>query len=574
MKKISPHKNASACRLKPVETGLFAVCLCLLAGACNNDSIQRYDDENGGETALRFSTGVDSLASGIPPETKGVDQVKLSPNTIAGTTFPLDRTLGLFINSAAGAEIYPGSGDNLKATVQSPKWTYAKKDGTPINSLTCKVGKNIQIISYWPWNPAASASAVPFDFTDISLPPKKQKDLLYNKPGNQNAKVAATGSIALAFSRAYSMITVKIKKSSTASNVAVNAVGIVNQATYGWIKNKGSVNPATGALNDGAQAGNIICKGQNDVLATDSRCVYEFLVPPFMSKDIRDDQIALFVTATVTHGTSAGKTKNSLYPLKRIHLSSTGTVADKKYGFIQGADNVYELEYDSDNMEVNLLDWTYINVNAKNIGDPLAAYSSWTFDYDDIFDESFLDNTEAYKPYPSSNHIYDGYLLDLDRNNNGSSVKWSPHAAGVPDPFLDMWKHEKPVSPILFALKDVVDGSVPWRTPDGIMRARQLCNSYREGGFTDWRLPRISEWYMFTKIMQSQYIKMNFPGDHGGTRISEYPYWSGTEMRFEDGHAEVIFCKLTTVPLPTLIKMDCGTLSPGNYAKVRCVRGT
>lgn len=574
MKKIFLYKNALPCMLKPVETGLLVVCLCLLAGSCNKDIIQG-DDDGGEVAALQFSTAVDEMLPGSKSEYAGnvadnIGGLALTTKPLYG--LPIGSELGMFIRSTAGVDVHPGSGDNMKATITSgEEWIYAKKDGTPIDTLKGMVNKKIKLIAYYPWNSAASDTSVPFDFT--ASMPLVQTDFLYNVPEKQTHRITAGGRVELEFGHAYSCVTLEIVKSDPNVIVTIESVGIINQLKD-YIKNKGSINPTTGEVNAaGLQTGDIISAGHTDALSADIKTEYNFFVPPFMSGDVRDDHIAIMVS--LKQGNAPGtEVKTCIYPLKRANLNEV-PAGSKNYGFAKGYKNTYEVVYNTDAMAITVLNWNAVSAGAS-VGDrllPSAGYKEWVLDYDKINDMAPVitdAGTELAAPLESAKHPYEGYLLDSERRNNGRDNGWLPD---YPDPFSYMWTLEPPVSPIMFALKDAIDRPVYWRTPDGILFAKQLCRNYRENGYTNWRLPRISEWYMLDRMVQKHHDFIDKPtyDSNIGTALGRFPYWSGTQMRFAD-HYEVIYCWLVKSLDPFAFKMKCGTFPPENLARVRCVR--
>ena len=105
---------------------------------------------------------------------------------------------------------------------------------------------------------------------------------------------------------------------------------------------------------------------------------------------------------------------------------------------------------------------------------------------------------------------------------------------------------------------------IAWKT-DGKLTAFDVCRSYREGGYNDWRLPRLSELALIY-LNQESLKKMR-----GFTPLTEV-YWSGSEYQVSTSdqdrkHSEQVWI------------IDFGNTSPNatnsvksDTKKIRCVR--
>lgn len=564
MKKNFLHRNAPAYKPKSMVTGLFAVCLCLLVSSCDKNFIPSDDD--GTSVALQFSTSIDNRG-----ESSGSNEIV--GGIVRGTEFP-DGThdIGVFLKSAAGTEVSAGTGDNMKAVLArsgaTNSWTYANKNNGTISALPSHIGKNLQVIAYYPYWSGATATAVPFDFTDANL--VNQKELLYNKPSNQTLKVVDGGRIPLAFAHAYSLINLKISKSVDAGTIVLQSVGIINQSGE-WIKNKGSINPATGYPNEGAQAGSLV-KGDLSAVLNTEGTEYSFLVPAFMDKDITDDQIAFKVMVSG---------KESVFSLKKNHLNQDNSGSKTLYGFAQGTENTYILVYDNLSLSLQIRGWTSVTPEG-NIGQPSIpqeGYMKWLVKHTDIKSDLLSSIT---KTNTITNHLYETYLLDIDRGNNGTGkTSWdSKELSSVVNFESYTWYWEAPRAPLMFALNDASPESVQWRDNDGVMVAKQLCRNYREGGYTNWRLPRMSEWYMLNlRILSDKEKNYEFFYSPsyitGGKVLGAYDYWSGTEALVKNSgtagqHTEVDVVT-ATINKSSFVMLG-KTLSYASKARVRCVR--
>lgn len=566
MKKIFLHRNALAYKLEWAGTGLFAVCLCLLAGSCDKGLMLGGDGGNAdpASVALQFSTSVDGQPAADVGDFKIAPESVMpgTPLLVEGTDFPAGTfNFGLFIESGGGTEAFPGSKNNAKGELTrtaSDSWKFYPGGSTePVPSPLTRSGRTLRVIAYWPYNKDATATGIPFDFTNIST--TGQVELLYNK--TQTGKIGPSGAMPLQFGHAYSSITLKISKSVAGTPLPIQSVSIINQSGK-WIKNKGMINPATGYPDMDAQAGTITDQTVHANLTTpDTSVDYKFLVPAFMSKDVADGDIAFKIVIN---------NKESIFPLKKENLNTRTEEGVALYGFEQGCKNTYDLVYDNFSLLLKLRDWKFIglvgNFGSTTVGDGSVANKQWLFDFTKISPD--LIGTLA---APISDHLYETYLLDLKRRDNGSIITFwysnlAPSAA-----FAYVWRNEPPRSPIQFALEDAVPAPVVWKSPEGIMTARVLCKNYHEGGYSNWRLPRMSEWYMFERriktSLNAEYLY--FPQLYGGTVPGVNFYWSGTENS-SDGVDDVQVIRLLISPSSIGIVGD--VLSPYSVAMVRCVR--
>lgn len=573
MKKNFLHRNASAYKLERVVTSLLAACLYLLAGSCDKGLLERGDDDNGdtAPVALRFSTGIDPWPAVHTPTFIGDNgsDTLVRPRDVL-TDYALGNDgIGLFITSVEGSELFPGSGDNLLGTYTSPQnvWQFSLKNtDVPLPPMMTKTGKNLRVLAYWPYSYAAKATGIPFDLRDVS----SHIEILYNKPARQTHKINATGRMPLEFAHAYSTINIKITKTSNATVVKPSSVSLVNLSGT-WIKNKGTINPATGYPNANSQAGSITDASKALSLSTSESSDYNFVAPPFMSKDVADGDVGFKIVVG---------NKETVFPLKRTHLNQSTKNGVILYGFAQGSINTYELVYDNLNASGKLRGWTAVSSEGE-FGTSLNSgegYNGWLFDYNDI-DKNLLvlpsvnptatpGSTVELSTKTISDHTYESYFLDMERLNNGvKSMQWVPETD--PDPFYFVWNAEPPRSPIMFALKDALSIPVSWRTEDGVMVAKQVCRNYREGGYENWRLPRMSEWYMFERRIKTDKDLnfLYFPQRSGGKLLSGNLYWSGTE-NFYPRNVMVIRLNVSL----TDVNIMGDILSPSSKAMIRCVR--
>lgn len=555
IKKIFLYKSGLANKLRSIGVGLFMACLCLLSGSCDNNSFPGDDD--GSDTdpvSLQFSTSVEKLLS-----TADTRAINLNGGVIEGSTFPQgDSRIGMFItrNSLPDSNVFPGSADNMQAILTrnadgTESWAYTQKDGTTPATPKSYVGKNIQVVAYWPYNQDATASGIPFDFRNVTG--GVQTELLYNKKERQKIKIAPGGQIPLEFAHAYSWITLRIHKSVDLGQIKVSSASVVNQSGA-WIKNKGMINPATGYPTEDSEAGDITDATAKELTAYIYGATYDFLVPAFISGSVTDGNVGFKLLV---------EGKETIFELKREYLNELVENGVTKYGFRQGYKNSYELVYDNLTMSLQLRSWTVVKPEG-DIGVPTIPddnYKGWMFDYKNINPALVSDFAK-----PISTHLYETYFSDGDRGNNGTYTAMWGIGNSQEESFKWVWNQEPPRSPIEFAMNDVLATPVQWRDQNGRLVAKQLCKNYREGGYSNWRLPRMAEWYMFERRIKTNYDYLYYPQQYAGEVPGQHWYWSGTESMGTS--VEVI--KLTTSQNDINIEGDI--LIHTSKAMVRCVR--
>lgn len=541
-----------------ISTSVLAACLYLSLGSCEeNNFIGSGSPIDGEPVSLQFTAGITGMPA--PEKTRAL----AGGGVIEGTSFPLGSQIGMFMTAAgtAGAEVFPGSA-KMKATLSTntagtETWDCTRTDNNASLTPQGYTGKEIEVTAYWPYSPMATATSIPFDFTNITA--TGQREILYNKTDRQKQVIAPDGKVALMFRHAYTRVTLNITKSADGDNIRIDSISISNQNNQ-WIKNKGSINPATGWINQGAQSGALTDKAKSDLLDTKKAVTYSFLIPAFMDTKANNEDIVFILW---TEG------KKTIFPLQRNHLNKITESGQDKYGFNQGYKNTYDLVYDNTTLSMILKAWSFVSLDA-NIGLPTtpdSSYEPWSFD----FRPPVVTDIAGASAKLISDHRYENYLTDFQRGGNGTQTiilsgtdSWqalltSPE--GTPT-------NEPPYQHIQVAMKDAFPSSLQWRNPEGIMTAKQICTDYREGGYTNWRLPRIAEWYMIISVCKRENGYVYFPREHGGNIFGMNPYWSGTEDPFGNVHIVRISINQdnvswdnTTQPLP-----------PNNLAHIRCVR--
>lgn len=489
---------------------------------------------------LRFAVSI----SGNPFTKAAVFQ----PGIITeGTAFPNGtHTFGMFISAEGGVSLPTGSDDNMKSiltrTGLSDVWSHTDKNDNPL-SLQVKPGDRINITGYYPWESGASATSVHFDLSgDVTT----WKDLLYLSPIVSQEVLDAT-PIALKFSHAYCWVTVKLSKltDKAGTEVPVKAVTIEGSYSTGkGIMNQGYINPKTGEVISGTIGPLVInCNSITDLpLAGSSFSEFHFLVPPFMSRDVKNSDIMIRVTTVVK-----GATRVLSFPLARTHLNTANT---DQYGFQKGKHNTYDIVYNNTQMTLSLVDW-----QESSSGEPSLGAGATGSPRKLTFYPDFLGDTTLLKMLPLTDHVNHTYLGEVAENNNGEYRDYT--FPGGSDMF-DIWKPIMQVEPFSRELS-VASGlaaggaEVVWKDEEtGVLTAKQACLEFREGKYTDWRLPRISELYI-----------LYYPKETSSSMLLGKEYWSATEADATHSYA--------------IVKMTSRDYKPEKQEKtrafyVRCVR--
>lgn len=453
---------------------------------------------------LRFAASISNS-----PSTKTIQD----PDIVEGTKFPDGtHTFGMFITNEDNTPLETGSKDNMKLNLKrttgtADTWTYADKNGTPL-TLKANQGQTIKLTGYYPWIAGATATSVPFD---LSGEVTTWKDLLYLSSPAESATVLDANPIALTFSHAYCWVTVKLSKLTNKSNVSVKSVSLENSySTLQRIMNKGRINPKTGAVNGTPGPLSISC-GSVDIplegATGTSPLQFNFLVPPFMLTGIQDSDIVIRVT-TVT----AGVTEALSFPLSKIHLNQADP---NKYGFEKGKHNTYHIVYNNSEMVLSLSDWLETLIEDSGVGGGSAGVTPNKADFVNYFSDAGVNNNKLAK----GNHINHTYLGEVAENNNGKYVTVTlPTNGSMFEKWLPFMKAEPFYAPLAVAKSLAAGGGeVPWKDKEtGVLTAKQACSEFREGGYKDWRLPRVSEIYIIT-------YPTNYVG--GTSKV----YWTATE---------------------------------------------
>lgn len=462
---------------------IVGVCvLGLYTTACDNGEFPGNENKTE-DIELRFAASISDS-----PSTRAVHGAAV----LTGEAFPNGtNTFGMFITDKTGSPLVTGSDDNMKSTLtrtsgQDDVWGHTDKNDGAL-SLIAKHGDEIKITGYYPWVSGATATAVPFDLTgDMST----GKDLLYLSSPSGAQQVIDGSPVALTFSHAYCWVTIKLSKLTSDNDVLVKAVTLDNSydnqgSSWKGIMNTGTVNPKTGDVIDGTLGPlTVTCDPVISIPfeqpgGTPSE--FNFLVPAFMSADIRNSDLVIRVT------TEEGGVREVLsFPLAKAHLNAG---ADGKYGFQKGMHNTYKVVYNNSKMILSLSNWTEVQINAPAMGQGTVGETPVMIDYTTV---AGLTETALV----AGNHIYHTYLGEVAENNNGEYKDITiPPGSSLFSVFESAMKKEPVYPKIMIAINLAAGGAaIPWKdATTGVLTAKQACVEFRDGGYTDWRLPRIGE---------------------------------------------------------------------------------
>lgn len=450
---------------------------------------------------LRFAASISDS-----PSTKTIQD----PDIIQGTAFPDGpHTFGMFITNEDNTPLETGSKDNMKLnlsrTTGADTWTYTDNNGMPL-TLKANQGQTIKLTGYYPWIAGATATSVPFD---LSGEVTTWKDLLYLSSPAGSATVLDANPIDLTFSHAYCWVTVKLSKLTNKNEVPVKTVSIENSYnSQKGIMNNGNIDPKTGdVINGNAGPLKINCSPFVNIPFEEpgtSPSEFHFLVPPFMLAEIQDSDIVIRVTTETD-----GVTEVLSFPLSKIHLNHQEN--SNNYGFEKGKHNIYHIVYNNSEMVLSLSDWQETLIKDSGLGGgPLGK----------PFVREFSGFLQAPPSLLKGDHINHTYLGEVAENNNGKYVRVTFPESGN---FFDNWRSFMKAEPFYPTLAIALNfaaggGEVPWKDKEtGVLTAKQACSEFREGGFKDWRLPRVSEVYIMTYPQTGDFV--------GGTKM----FWTATE---------------------------------------------
>lgn len=554
----------------------FAVVLLTLLYLPAVSCVENLSNEPGADTGgtgklvpLRFSVSVSGAGETSPPP---VESKMVHPQQ--GPTLG-ESWFGMIISqSPGGGEVFPGSLHmNVKhRTPDDTTWDYNDASGT-VGGLTpkCYAGKTIRVTAFFFGSdgmPSQDFIATPFDFTGNlkkDYPPQNDYlycDTTYVVPSNEK-------QVSLRLKHAFAHIRVNVTKSLDKDTHTLSQVALDNMGDV-WIKRKGYIDPATGDTVSGAdypelrsQAGPLSYSGLNATITPNTSLTYDFFVPAFMSDTLKDETVVIALTVN-------GQKK--IFPLRRNHLNHERRNGKDYYGFAQGYINTYNVVYDNTSMRLILTDWNTVNRDG-DFGIPPTGVSGIEFTY--------LRQTEwNYFPTMGSlatgDHRYDSWLSTVALGNNGMYVDGTDaHKANYSGAILNrggagdknVYEKEKPCADFFMTEQNVSAIPVAWEGAEGALIAKELCRKYRGGGFTNWRLPRASEFRMIAASYTygiNRYRNLNF-----GTASTTETYWTATEASATT--AWTIYITDTAVPVNKLPNLDVRD-KKNTLASVRCVR--
>lgn len=521
--------------------GIIGVCaLGLYITACDNSEFPGDKKKTVG-SELCFAVSISDSPSTRTAQGTGV---------LTGEAFPDGtHTFGMFITDGTGNQLAAGSNDNMKsiltqATGQDDIWAYTDKNDRTL-SLKAKQGDEINVTGYYPWTSGATSTAVPFDLTgDVSV----GKDLLYLSSPTSTQQVADGTPIALTFSHAYCWVTVKLSKLTDENDVLVRIISLENSYnTQGYTKigimNKGTVNPKTGdVIKDTSGPLTINCDPVIDIPLEETGGTpseFDFLVPAFMSTDIKDSDLVLRVTTEDADGTR----KVLSFPLAKAHLNAD---SDGKCGLRKGMHNTYNIVYNNSKMILSLSNWKEVSIGGS-MGQGTVGETPVTVDY------------TAYAGFSATvlsagNHIYHTYLGEVAEDNNGAYVDINTDFGSI---LFDAWrkvmKSEAAYPKVMVARNLAAGGAmVPWKNETtGVLTAKQACVEFRDGGYTDWRLPRIGE------LFACVYLPNDAIKQHSNDLWSATEYNAGTAYSTSNYGSDVSWIFSAKTPKAETLYVRC-----------------
>lgn len=533
---------------------MIGVCsLGIYLAACDNGELPA-GGEGAAKVELRFSASISDspfTKAGQPPQ----------PTITEGQAFSEGKHLfGMFVTREDETALADGSSDNMKSTltVSSSKqaWTHTDKTGVTLISLAVNNGENIIIKGYYPWTADATVTAVPFNLSSTN--PQDWTDLLYlsSPTGSQNI-TDGMAPIPLVFSHAFCWVTINLLQLSPNNTVKVKAVNIGNAYTgQGTIVNRGALNLKTGKIVNSVSGPLKIDMGSQPItLDTEgapgaSAAVFNFLVPPVMSPNIKNSDIVIEVTTLESTGADTPEEEKVLtFPLSLTHLNQDNSGSTTLYGFRKGMHNTYHIVYNNSAMNLSLSGWQTVSIDEAKLGEGTANVTPTKINFFDLWTG---DPTVTPNKLEPNDHRYHTYLGEVAENNNGEYRDITTKNGKLGDRYEGAVT-EEPFQPALEAASSLAAGGaqISWKDKEtGTLLAKQACAELREGGYTDWRLPRISECYI-----------LNYPTNLMGGK----EYWSATEASATECYAVV------------KVKEDGGDYWPKKFSKqesfyVRCVR--
>lgn len=514
--------------------------------------------------ALSFATAVETA-----PE---ADTRVIRPGTDFGGNayFPVGKyAIGIHLYNLNGSEVFEGS-DNMQGLMtidatgtgtgtgtgtDNDNWEYWNSQGGKVTPQGFP-GTRIRRMAYTPYDPKATIDSIPFDFTkkvNVEQPQDGQANLLLCSTGETDIPADPLANpIQLKFKNAYTKVVLRITKKEDKNdnqNIGKVTETAIDNLTAEWIKNRGGIDPATGYVKPTSEPGKI-WNDSTAMLTTREPVEFTFLVPAFMDKDVKDDNFGFVLQIDG---------QQRLFPLKKSQLNTSADAGNNKtYGFESNRINTYNLVYNNSLLFLSLQSWNSVDASA---GFGQTAENNPTFEVmldkprtgnfvmqsqqkadlsptselnypKDTTEDPYVEWNQHRPPHKPDKFIY----ITTHRNNTYlSSVLLGGNGPAVPENkgerlYTD---YEQPYVKLQVTALDVGGKAVIWQDGRGGLIAKDVCRNYRGNGFTDWRLPRVTE--MKCIMMWAVYNRSQMGKFFGKTEYYQMekedatPYWTATE---------------------------------------------
>ena len=563
--KPNSRRHEPGCgRIRGVPPGyifLFAAS-CLAMSSC---TWEEFPDEPAvlqKPVALSFATAVETA-----PE---ADTRVIRPGTDFGGNayFPVGKyAIGIHLYNLNGSEVFEGS-DNMKGLMtidatgtgtgtDNDEWDYWNSQGKPVTPQGFP-GTRIRRMAYTPYDPKATIDSIPFDFTNkVNVEPQYgQANLLLCSTGETDIPADPLANpIQLRFKNAYTKVVLRITKKENKNdnqNIGKVTETAIDNLTAEWIKNRGGIDPSTGYVKPTSEPGKI-WNDSTATLTTTEPVEFTFLVPAFMDKDVKDDNFGFVLQIDG---------QQRLFPLKKSQLNTGADAGNNKtYGFESNRINTYNLVYNNSLLFLSLQSWSSVDASA-GFGQTAEKNPTFTLDLSlgiwnqkngyyvrqkaqkpdsstvpelnypkDTSEDPYVEYPEVRPPHKQNSFIYttshvnNTYLSSVLLGGNGPAVPENKSGRLYTD-------YEQPYVKLQVTALDVGGKAVIWQDGRGGLIAKDVCRNYRGNGFTDWRLPRVTEmkiimmWAVYNRSQMG-----NFLGKTNATLEKEDAklYWTATE---------------------------------------------
>lgn len=510
--------------------------------------------------ALSFATAVETA-----PE---ADTRVIRPGTDFGGNayFPVGQyAIGIHLYNLNGSEVFEGS-DNMQGLMtinatgtgtDNDEWKYWNSQGGKVTPKGFP-GTRIRRMAYTPYDPKATIDSIPFDFTKkVNVEPQYgQANLLLCSTGETDIPADPLANpIQLKFKNAYTKVVLRITKKEDKNdpqNIGKVTETAIDNLTAEWIKNRGGIDPATGYVKPTSEPGKI-WNDSTAMLTTTEPVEFTFLVPAFMDKDVKDDNFGFVLQIDG---------QQRLFPLKKSQLNTGADAGNNTtYGFESNRINTYNLVYNNSLLFLSLQSWNSVDASA-GFGQTAEKNPTFTLDLSlgvldqkngyyvkqkkqkpdsstvpelnypkDTSEDPYVEYPEVRPPHKQNSFIYttshvnNTYLSSVLLGGNGPAVPENKSGRLYTD-------YEQPYVKLQVTALDVGGKAVIWQDGRGGLIAKDVCRNYRGNGFTDWRLPRVTEmkiimmWAVYNRSQMG-----NFLGKTNATLEKEdaKPYWTATE---------------------------------------------